>query len=222
MTLAELQTLTLSWLDDKYAGYFTLPQINVFLNNAQRTVQKRMIKSKQNYYVKCLQTSVVPNQADYVLPEDFKNVNRLEVIVSGQPPNETKFPITPMTLNQQDLMNATSGTPSTYTFKKNRLVVFPTPDASTSGYILRLFYTYQVTDMVNPTDVPDVQEDYHELIALLAAEDGFLKDGRASELLQKKLSAYQTQLDQDTQERSQDQPRSVVETGNGIGSEFWW
>lgn len=219
MTLAELRTLVLSWLDDPLAGYYTPAQVNVFLNNNQRTVQKRLIKAKQNHYVRCVQTTLVVNQADYVLPEDFKDLNRLELITSGLPPNETKSPLGPITLNQQDMIPSMTGTPMAYVFKKNRLVLYPAPDVA---YPLRLFYTYSVTDMVNDSDVPDVPEDYHELIALLAAQDGFLKDGRSSDLLNKKLKEFQEQMDQDLQERSMDQPRGIVQTGYSAGTEFYW
>ena len=70
-----------------------------------------------------------------------------------------------------------------------------------------------VVDMETDNDVPDVPEDYEELIALLAAQDGFLKDGRASEILMKKIAEYEKDLDSDANERLQDQPRAIVDNG---------
>jgi hypothetical protein len=87
---------------------------------------------------------------------------------------------------------------------------------------LRLEYTYLVADMTLDTDVPDVPEEYQEFLALLACEDGFIKDGRANDLLQKKLKVYRDDLDMDAQERNQDQPRSVIETGESASGGFFW
>lgn len=211
MNFGQLQALVSYWLDDLQFGYFTQTQVKIWLNNAQKEVQKRLIKAGQNYYVKCVQTTLVPNQADYVIPQDFKKLNRFVVVMSGTPPNETVNPIMPITLNQQDLVQSNVGTPTFYYMKKNRFTLIPAPEVALP---LRLYYSYEVSDMVNDTDVPDVPDSYVELIALLAAQDGFIKDGRVSELLVKKIAEYQVDLDNDAQERLQDLPRSVVETGN--------
>lgn len=219
MTRAELRTLVLSWLDDPQGGYFTESQVNVFLNNAQKEVQKRLKKAGQNYYTKCIQTTLVVSQNDYVLPSGFTDLHRLEVVISGLAPNESKQSLMPITINQQDMIGTGTGTPQFYFVKKNRLVLLPAPD---SALTLRMIYDPLVTDMSLDTDVPDVPEEYHELIALLAAEDGFIKDGRASELLIKKIATYQRDLDSDANERQQDHTRMVVETGSDSDAGMYW
>lgn len=219
MTFGELKSLVSFWLDDLQFGYFTEAQVSVWLNNAQKEVQKRLIKAGDNYYVKCVQTTLVVNQNDYVLPEDFKKENRLEVVISGTVPNESVNAITPITLNQQDLVVTGVGTPQWYYFKRNRIVVIPAPDTALP---LRLYYSYLVADMTLDTDVPDVPESYHELIALLACQDGFLKDGRVNDLLMKKITAYQLDMDSDADERNQDMPRSIVETGIDFQGGYLW
>lgn len=220
MTFLELRNLVWYYLDDLQGGYFTETQVNVWLNNAQKEVQKRLIKAGQNYYLKCVQTSLVVNQRYYSLPEDFKDLNRLEIVLSGTVPNETYSEIAPITTNQRDLVADMTGTPQFYSLQKNAIRLYPAPDTALT---MRLFYSYLVADMTLDTDLPDVPADYHELIALLAAEDGFLKDGRSSELLQKKLSAYERMMDTDTNERLEDLPRGIVQTGQydqDFG--YWW
>lgn len=218
MNRGQLRNLALYWLDDLNAGYFTETQVNLWLNNAQKEVQKRLVKAGQNYYIKCVQTTMVYGQTDYVLPEDFKKLNRLEIVTSGAPPIETKYPLSQITMNQQDLLaQAVYGAPQAYFLKKNRLSVLPPPD---NTYLMRLYYTYMVVDMDTDLDTPDVPEDYEELIALLAAQDGFIKDGRTSETLLKKISEYEKDLDSDANERLQDQPRTIVD--NGFFSEGVW
>lgn len=221
MNFAQLKNLCVYWLDDLNFGYFTETQVGIWINNAQREVQKRLIMKGQNYYLTCAQTSLVVNQNEYVLPSNFKKVNSLYIVLSGTPPNETYSVLDNITWNQRYLGNYQTGTPSVYDLKRNRIVMYPYPNAVLT---LRLDYTYLVADMVNDTDVPDVPEAYQELIALLAAEDGFLKDGRSSEILEKKLKAYEADMDSDSNERKVDKPRDIVTTEFGLNSSgynFW-
>ena len=162
---------------------------------------------------------MVVNQSDYVLPDDFKKLHRLEIVMSGTAPNEDLSQVVPITLNQKEFAPGGNGTPLVYFFKKNRIVLNPAPDTALT---IRLFYSYEVTDMVLDTDEADVPTAYQELIPLLAAEDGFIKDGRGSALLEKKLKQFQLDMDSDAQERNQDVPRGIVETGGGGAGSYYW
>lgn len=218
LTFLDVQNSAAYYLDDLNFGYFTPTQVKLWANNAQREVQKRLLKSGSNYYLRCVTTSLVVNQRDYVLPDDFKKLHRLEMIMSGTAPNEVTSVILPMTLNQKELVSQSSGTPQYYFFKKNRIVLHPAPD---TVFTLKLYYSYEVADMTLDTDVPDVPSAYHELLPLLAAEDGFIKDGRASALLEKKLKQFEIDMDSDSQERNQDVPRGIVDTGISGGAYYW-
>lgn len=217
MTLSDLENLTAYWLDDVNFGYFTRPQVDFWLNNAAIEVQKLLLQSKSNFYLVPVQTNLVVNQSDYVLPADFIVLNRLEVVLTGTPPNEDVLPLAPMTLNQQDLVPNRTGTPQFYYLKKNRIKVFPTPDTS---LIFRLYYSYQITNMVLSTDSPDVPVAYHEMIALKAAQDGLLKDGRSNMQLMQKLAQLEQLLKQETDGRNEDAPRGIVSTGNDLSQMF--
>ena len=219
MTFGELKSLVSYTLDDLQFGYFTETQVGVWLNHAQMEVQKRLLKAGNNRYNLPVQTTLVVDQNDYVLPQDFKKLMKLEVVISGTAPNESTSPIVPITTNQSYLVPSGTGTPGYYNFRKNRLVIYPAPD---TALVMRMQYSYLVSDMVNSTDVPDVPDDYQELIALLACEDGFIKDGRVNPLIEKKISQYQKDLDSDAQERSQDGPRMIVQTGVNADGAFYW
>lgn len=219
MNLAQLQTYVSYALDDLNFGYFTQTQVTVWLNNAQHELQKRLLKAGNNRYTITVTTPLVPNQQAYALPLDFKKLHNLEVVISGVPPNENTSPISPITENQKYLVQNGAGTPNFYVIKKNNLILYPTSDSPTT---LRMVYSYMVPDMVNLTDVPDAPSDYHEMIGLLAIEDGFIKDGRANPLIEKKIAAIQQSIDSDAQERTQDAPRGIVETGNNADNGFFW
>ena len=218
-TFLELQNLTAYWLDDLNFGYFRPVQVKAWLNNAQKETQKILLQSHQNFYVQAVQTTMVVSQTDYVLPADFMTLHRLEVVMSGTPPEESLWPLAPITLNQQDLVTNQLGTPGTYFMKKNRLKVLPAPDTALP---LRLHYSYLVCDMVLDTDSPDIPPAYHELLAVLAALDGLLKDGRDPSFMLAKREYYERMLKQETQQRNEDAPRTIVYTGNDIVGGSWW
>lgn len=210
MNFVELQNLTAYWLDDIDFGYFKPIQVKLWLNNAQKEVQKMLLQSRANFYLTPVQTTLVVNQNDYVLPNDFMTVHRAEVVMSGSPPNESLSPIAPMTLNQQDLVPNGTGTPRYYFLKKNRIRIYPAPDTALT---FRLHYSYAVSDMVNDTDQPDVPSSYHEMLAVLATIDGLMKDGRDVQPMLAKRGYFENLLKQETQDRNEDAPRSIVQTG---------
>lgn len=207
LNLLELKNLTVSYLDDLEFGYFTQPQVTRFLNNAQRKVQRTLIDMKQNFYLQCVQTNTVANQCNLVLPQDFMMAHRVEIIIGGVFPNESKFTIEPITLNQQDLLQSTPSTPGAYFFKKNNLILAPMPDGP---YLLRLVYSYEVTDMLNDAEVPDVPERYHELLAVYAALDGFVKDDRDNTYLMKLKDEYIEMMKAEAAQRQEQRSREVV------------
>ncbi len=217
MTFLQLQNLVAYWLDDLNFGYFTPTQVKLWLNNGQIEAQKLLLQAGENYYLKPVQTTMVINQADYVLPLDFMKLHRLEIVMTGVPPNEDTVPLAPITLNQQDLVPCHTGTPAFYYIKRNRLTLWPAPEQNLT---LRLYYSPKVDDMTLDTDVPNVPEQYHEFLAVLAAMDGLVKDGRDISSLMAKKQTYVEMMKADAQERNQDVPRGIVQTGDGGGNYF--
>lgn len=215
MTFLELQQLVSVWLDDVNNGYFTLPQIKLWLNNAQKETQKLLIDAGENWYLKCVETTLVAGQRDYIVPEDFLKVHRLETIISGTAPNECTQMLQPITLNQQNYFQTTQGDPYAYFIKKNRFSLWPAPQ---NPITLRLFYSYRVADMVLDAEVPDVPPQYHEFLAILATLDGFHRDDRNPSQFLEKRAYYEAMLKMDADERNVDVPRSIVVTDDpGLG-----
>jgi len=218
VTLSDLTTLLLSWVDDVNGTYFTSAQTNLFLNRAQAEVQKQLIQAGEMFYTKAVQTTTVAGQADYVLPSDFMIVNRLELVTSGSGTSEDKRFLVPISLNEQYKFGIQEDTPEVYAIKKDRITLFPTPSEALT---LRLYYSYRVTDMVNSSDSPDVPVEYHEYVALLAARDCFIKDDRPLTNLETKINYYLRLMKETYEDRRQDQSRMVIETGdNGWGGMY--
>lgn len=207
LQLQDLRNLTLYWLDDLNAGYFTPVQVNLWLNNAQRECQKQLLQAGQNYYLKPSQTSTVSGQADYVLPSDFLKLHRLELVLSGTGTNEARSQLAQFTLNQQNQVSTSTGTPEVYILKKNRITLYPVPDSIKT---LKIHYSTRVADMVNDSDVPDVPEEFEEYLSILAAIDGLVKDNRQSATLAAKFQMYAKRFEVMANDRKQDRSRYVI------------
>lgn len=206
-------------LDDLQFGYFATLQLTRSLNDAQFEVQKRLLQAGQNFYLDCVQTTMVIGQANYQLPSAFLHSHRLEYITQGLgTANEVTSVVTPITLNQQDVYPFTTGSPAGYFLKKSNLVLTPSPD---NTYVLRLYYSYRVAPLVLTSDAFDCPEQYDEWVVILAAVDAFLKDGRDASLLLEKKKYYEELLKQEANNRVQDRPRMIVQTGmDGWGGAF--
>jgi hypothetical protein len=224
MTLADLRTLVLTWLDDPGggSGYFTTPQVDVFINNAARQVQKKLIQSGELWFSKSVQTTTVVNTESYTLPTDFLRLHRAEIIMPGGTyPNQDIRILQVVTPVQRTLLPQGTGTPAAYWINKGYITLVKCPD---QAYTLQLLYSYLIADMTTSTESPDIPEQYHEMIAIYATLDGFLKDQRdPNPVFSQKLGMYEEMMKQDSQNRNLDQPRMVVETGidNG-GAYFGW
>lgn len=218
MTRAEIRSLASVWLDDVNNGYFTVAQLDVWINNAQREVQKLLLNASEDYYTVCATASTVVDQARYQFPSDFLKVMRLSYITQGSGDTASYRRLYPITRNQRDLATFNpSGDPSNYYFNKDTLTLIPTPSRALT---LHIEYAYRVSDMSNDSDEPDVPEDYHEYLAILSARDGFLRDGRDMGPIQAKLAYFEKMLTENAQQRNQDSPRMVVATSEGFGAGF--
>lgn len=219
MNFGQLKTLVSVWLDDLQFGYFSEAQIGIWLNNAQKECQKLLLQAGQNYYAKQVTTTTVVNQTEYILPTDFFDLHRVSIVSAGSGPTATQYPLTYITLNQQDLVSNQAGSPQFYNIIRNRLKLFPTPNIAQS---MLLTYSYMVEDMTLDSDVPDVPPEYHEFLAVLATIDGFIRDGRDMAPMLMKRAYYENMLKQAAQERNLDSPRQIVVTGDyGYGNYYW-
>lgn len=200
-----------SWLDDPLGAYFTPAQVNVWINNGQHEVQKLLLATGDLYYATKMRGVTIQNQDTYALPADFKKLHKFEVVISAAGTvNEIRSTMTPVTYIQLEQVSQSTGCPVAYNIRRNIVTMRPIPD---NAYTMYFHQSYRVVDMVNPTDIPDVPDDYTEYIAVLATLDGFLKDQRdPSAFVAAKQDKYETMLKRDAQMREVSAPRTVVVT----------
>lgn len=209
MTFSDLQVLTLDWVDDANASYFTLPILKQRLNLSYRELQKRLISANEEYYSTCVKTNLAINQNTYSLPTDFLQIIRVEYVTQGSGTTANTQKVQYMTPNQRDMMVDVSGDPIGYYFQHNSLVLCPTPDQIRE---LHLEYSYYVPDMVNSSDVPDAPAQFHEYIAVLCVRDLLVKDFRSLSSIEVKLKDYEMLLKQIADQRRADGARMIVQT----------
>lgn len=213
-TLLDIKNKITYWVDDLDKGYFTDTQLTRFINDAQFEVQKLLLQSGSNYFLTAAETTLVVGQKEYVFPSDFLHLHRLEVITSNNGTvNETTQPLQFITLNQQDnIPIGQYGTPLCYTLKADRVLIFPAPD---TAYPLRLTYAYRVPLLVNNSDSLSIPDEYCEMVAIMAAIDCYIKDGRDASLLVAKQKGYEEMMKKEAEDRHNDSPRRVVSQGDG-------
>lgn len=209
LTLTQLQTYCSDLLDDPNNGYFTLPNLTLRLNLALRELQKRLISANEQWYMTCATTPTVAQQNAYALPDDFMQVIRLDYITQGSGTTASTQKLLPITPNQVDMVTDVSGDPQFYVLQKDQFVLYPTP---VSVKTMHLYYSYFVSDMVNGSDVPDAPAQFHEYIAILAARDCYIKDGRPTTPIEGKLAQYEKLLKEVAEQREASVARMVVKT----------
>lgn len=209
MNRSDLRTLVADWLDDPNLGYFSQTVINTRLNLAARRVQQLIKNTHEDHYKKCVESSTVADQRNYKLPTDFLELRYLGVVTSGSGETATVQQLLPLESSERKLLCLKTGTPTHYDYEKSHLLLWPLPD---SAKTLRLEYIYRIADMDDDSDEPDIPEEHHELVAVIAALDGFIKDDRVSAQLERKREEYEQWLAIDDEERSLDGPRQIVQT----------
>lgn len=217
MNFGQLTTLVLSWLDDPQGAYFTPSQTAAWINNAQREAQKQLLQAGENYYVEKMSGQTIANQATYVLPSDFRLCHKMEMVCSGTGVSEIRTELDFVTYQQLEQISQSTGFPVAYNLRRNIIEFRPIPD---NIYTMYLHQSYRVVDMSNATDVPDIPQDYHEYIAVLATLDGFLKDQRdPSAFVAAKEDKYLQRMVKDAESRDVSAPRTVVVT-EGFGGGY--
>jgi hypothetical protein len=209
MTLTQMITYCSDLLDDPNNTYFTTTNLTLRLNLALRELQKRLISANEQWYMTCVTAPTVISQSAYALPSDFMQVIRLDYITQGSGTTATTQKLLPITPNQVDMITDVSGDPQFYVLQKDQFVLYPTP---TSVKTLHLYYSYYVADMVSGSDTPDAPAQFHEYIAILAARDCYIKDGRPITPIEQKLQEYEKLLKEVAVQREASVARMVTKT----------
>lgn len=212
--------------DDIQQTYFTSAMWDIFLNVAAKECQKKLLAAGNNWYLQVNTSQTLVNgTANYALPANTINVNRVE-IVQNPGVNENWYALQDITLNQQSYFKASSsitGAPSCFYMQGASTMVFvPTPDASVAGRTVRLWYSPLIADVTSDSATLDIPDEFHTYVVLLATVMCFLKDSRDSSLIVASMKDTEMRLEKAAIERAQTSASRVVEVeGAGFGGGMW-
>lgn len=221
MTVLEAFNYTASQVDDISFGYFTKPQLLIYLNQAVQETQKKLIAAGNNWYLKKTDDSgpnayfTVANQSAYTPPTDLLDINRLE-IVQNPGLNENRIALTSITLNQKDYFNGYyTQFPAAFFFEKVNINLVPAPQ--TGGLLIRYWYTYRAAPLVNDGDTIDVPQEFVEYVVYQMILKCFAKDGRDPGYFLQMVKDIENRLERQAIMRAQDRAPSVIQCSDGSG-----
>lgn len=180
-------------------------RIKNWLNEGQHRVARQIEGSE--FQVQ-LALQLVPGIYQYNLPSDFLRLQDVTYPVLA-----TRLRVAD--LQQFDMTNPlVSGPPGMYLLYQRQIWLFPNPNQADT---LLLHYLQNPPDMVNDTDVPQLNPNYYDLLVTYAvikafeAEDDYEAAQYFQGKWQRDLAAYAT----DVQNQSIDRPRQIDGTWAG-------
>ncbi len=191
MTFLQLRNLVGAWVVDKNFGFHTTADVNLYLNNALLEVQRRLLRTHSHFYKECIYTTLVVGQKDYVLPDDFLCMYDLWIDLEGTAPNQTTLPLEYIPPSKRHDFLPQNGTPTHFWMAKDRLWLATPPDEALT---LEMLYAPRAPAMTADADTPDVPEEYHELLAIIATQTCFMVDDKVSTLVDEKRQKYEELL----------------------------
>lgn len=221
MNLAEVRTLVRTYLNEPQAAFWSNATLNTFINVATRKVHI-LIKNVSRYHFTTRVTfATVAGSEWYQLPSDCKDIKHVTKLVSSndnqetplfRAPSDNPFPFTDAPLTDNNASNADDN-PSQYWIMGRSMRLIPTP---TSAVTIRIYYESRITNLVNDSDTPACDEDYHDMVAKWAAIEAASKDEKMRKDLVAMFSVRQEDLLQDVFHRMPAPPTEVEAYLQGI------
>lgn len=149
--MANLQQIREAVLGHQFSSAQYSTRINGWVNEALQKIYR-----KGNFRLNSLTEDfpTVASTSAYTLPSDFL---KLASVFNA----DDNDPLVPVTLEEYDDLDDSSGKPYHYTVDGNDLVLYPTPDAA---YNITLRYYNTSVELAADTDEPNLPEDYHYLL----------------------------------------------------------
>lgn len=171
VSLTDLQTLFRRYVDDIFGNRITDATMNLYINEAQRSIQTIIDDADENFFSACQSYTVVADTDafEFALPDNLKKVIQVErLMTSGAPvaANYVEFRKRHSELafsSPFDIYGLTSS-PQYYLRGAKIGVVAPS-----DSYTLRMWYTYAIPDLSSDNLISEIPAEFRNLIALQAA-----------------------------------------------------
>ena len=190
------------------------------LNFAQQDVAKEIVHVLEDFFEKTTDINLagggtIPGTELYSLPTDFLKFKRVENTLTAE-----LFPAIDLNEkygnNGNSIVNlyATAGSFSYY-IMGNSIGFTPTPQAVVP---VRITYVYRLADLANPSDVSDIPSEHHDMMAVRAAIDMFIKDQEDTSALEGRWNFLLDQMHRTLRQRQVQDPKHVRRSETSWGS----
>lgn len=185
-----------------------------YLNREQSVVQNHLIQSFENYFVTEANISLVNGTDEYALNSSVIKILRVEWIANDiNNPTE----IIPISFNDKEMytglnIDTTAASDvSAYTIKGNNMVLRPRPQRTTASAV-RYYYVKKLADLTTASDVSEIPEQWHELMAWGVYKRALIQQEGAAESIavaNGEYNRYLEDLKQWAENRQIQRPRFV-------------
>lgn len=209
MSRGELRARVRFFIDEPVQQNFTDSDINIALNIAQDQVVLEINQASEDYFISPNPTtiSLIPGTETYPLAPDVLSIKRVE---DGQ----TGLEILPLDVNEKvapgtGLPGLVSATPGNWYLLGSSIGFTPPPSMTNT---IRYWYVQQLPDMTTDADVSQIPRPYHDMIAVKAALDSFIKDEADTNNLRSLYAEYIDRLKRTIKSRQKQAPKHVRRT----------
>ncbi len=161
---------------------YTDALVDQYINATQRHITNR-------YALRFMETSTTQattqSDYDYALPADFQQMLTLRITApTANVSDITKNYLTNETFDAKYPAPTDEGTPSYWTVYGDDLLVYPVPDATVNTLTLK--YLKSATTLTDDSDVPEIPEEYQEVLITGALYRIFQSDDQYAEAMNTK------------------------------------
>lgn len=217
-TLSQLIGRVRFFIDEPTPQNYTDADITYALNVAQQDVAKEIVHTYEDYFEKQSVLNpggnppgTIPGVELYALPADFLKFKRIERGDTGET-------VPALDLNEK-IINGTllnilpiANLGLSFYVSGNNVGFTPTP---TSVIPITMTYVYRLADMVNSSDVSDIPAEHHDMMAVRAALDAFIKDEGITQPLENRWNFLLDQLHRTLRQRQVQEPKRVRQVEDG-------
>lgn len=134
---------------------FSSSLITEYLNE----VQNEVLGHRRYTFMETIDTDTLSlNSSEIVLADEIQTINYLAVSVNGQ---NRAVEFVPQRTFYEDIISTTAGQPGSFTFN-GRSIFFSSP--ANKAYTVTMHYTRRPSTLSVSTDVPDIPEDFREIL----------------------------------------------------------
>lgn len=195
-TLSDLRAEARIYLDEAVQTDFLDSEINIAINRGYQNVVTAVISIFEDYYITHSETTTVANQQEYVLPNNFYKMKRVEANYTPDQPNSVRTRLFPVNLENVKTRLNESGNPlagGNYYIIGNDIGLVPVPTIGGQN-ALQIWYMPMQSDLSDSNSNVNIpySDRYSELIIKYAVAVLLRKGQQAEAVATQYMREFET------------------------------